>query len=49
MATHSSILTWRILWARSLAGYKESQSQIRLSDYHVALNLALPVQGELVK
>ena len=26
MATHSSIPTWRIPWARSLAGYKESDT-----------------------
>ena len=32
MATRSSIPTWRIPRARSLAGYKESKSQIRLSD-----------------
>ena len=36
MATHSSILAWRIPWTRSLVGYTAhgvAKSQTRLSDF----------------
>ena len=28
MATHSSILAWRIPWTRSLAGHKSNETQV---------------------
>jgi len=31
MATHSSILAWRILWIRSLAGYSPWGHRVRLN------------------
>ena len=39
MATHSSILAWRILWTRSLAGYslwgcRESDTTEQLTHTH---------------
>ena len=36
MATHSSILAWRILWTEEPGGLQsmESQSQTQLSDFH---------------
>ena len=36
MATHSSILAWRIPWTEESGGLQsmESQSQIRLRDFH---------------
>ena len=42
MATHSSILTWRILWMRSLAGYspwgrEESDTTERLTHTELSL------------
>ena len=38
MATHSSILTWKIPWTEELAGYSSevAKSQIRLSDLSTA-------------
>ena len=36
MATHSSVLAWRIPWSRSLVGYspRVTKSRRRLSDFH---------------
>ena len=36
MATHSSIISWRISWTEELEGLQSmtSQSWIQLSDYH---------------
>ena len=36
MATHSSIISWRISWTEELEGLQSmaSQSWVQLSDYH---------------
>ena len=45
MATHFSILAWRIHGQRSLAGYKEvAKNQTRLSDFHALEGLPRPRQ-----
>ena len=41
IATHSSILAWRILWTEEPGGLQsmESQSQTQLSDFHFTARL----------
>ena len=47
MATHSSILAWRIPWAEEPGGLqsKGSQSRTRLSDFHFLFSIR--IQGEV--
>ena len=44
MATHSSILVWKIPWTEELSGYKSMRSQkgrTGLSDYTTTKNIIL--------
>ena len=46
MATHSSILAWRILWTEVPGGLQSIglQSRTRLSDFHISIKLLFEVQ-----
>ena len=47
MATHSSILAWRIPWTEEPGGLQSMglQSQTRLSNYHIHFSLSLRLEG----
>ena len=50
MATHSSILAWRIPWTEELGGLESTvtKGQKRLSDFTFTLNFKSPHKTEVI-